>query len=120
MISRARAGGLAASPGPEGRGLSARATGTAVFETPLIGEGGSRMICCGELGGDYTRDMPKREHFKSGGYSRKFTPAPQGFRRYLLDRIPVPFWQQVQAKAKREKVSLRALILSLLEQWLKT
>ncbi len=64
--------------------------------------------------------MSKREHFKSGGYSTKFTPAPQGFRRYLLDRIPVPFWLEVQAKAKREKVSLRALILSLLDTWLKS
>lgn len=66
----------------------------------------------------YTRGMTKRDYFKSGGYSKEFTPAPQGFRRYLLDRIPVPFWLEVQAKAKREKVSLRALILSLLEQWL--
>lgn len=64
--------------------------------------------------------MAKRQHFKSGGYSRDFTPAPQGHRRYLLDRIPVEFWKAVQAKAKREKVSLRALILSLLDRWLKS
>lgn len=64
-------------------------------------------------------NMAKREHFKSGGYSTQFTPAPQGFRRYLLDRIPVPFWLEVQAKAKREKVSIRALILGLLADWLK-
>lgn len=61
----------------------------------------------------------KRKYFKSGGYSRAFTPAPQGHKRYLLDKIPVGFWKDVQAKAKREKVSLRALILGLLQDWLK-
>lgn len=64
--------------------------------------------------------MAKREHFKSGGYSRDFTPNPQGHRRYLLDKVPVKFWLEVQAKAKREKVSLRALILGLLDRWLKS
>lgn len=63
--------------------------------------------------------MTKR-HFKSGGYSTDFKPAAQGHKRYLLDRIPVPLWQQVQEKAKREKVSLRSLILTLLTEWLKT
>lgn len=62
----------------------------------------------------------KRKHFKSGGYSKDFTPAPQGHKRYLLDRIPVPFWRDVQTKAKAEKVSLRALILRLLSEWLNT
>jgi hypothetical protein len=60
----------------------------------------------------------KRDYFKSGGYSTEFTPAPQGHKRYLLDRIPVPFWREVQAEAKREKVSIRALILKLLTDWL--
>jgi len=63
-------------------------------------------------------EMSKRSYFKSGGYSRRFTPARQGHRRYLLDLIPVTLWQEVQAKAKREKVSLRALILGLLTDWL--
>jgi hypothetical protein len=53
------------------------------------------------------------------GYSRDFTPAPQGHRRYLLDRIPVTLWREVQTKAKAEKVSIRALILQLLTDWLK-
>ena len=51
------------------------------------------------------------------GYSREFTPAPQGHKRYLLDKIPVPLWCQVQAKAKLEGVSIRALILRLLKEW---
>jgi predicted DNA-binding ribbon-helix-helix protein len=62
--------------------------------------------------------MSKKPYFKSGGRSTEFTPARQGHRRYLLDRIPVPFWAAVQEKAKREKVSLRALILRLLKDWL--
>lgn len=60
----------------------------------------------------YTRGMSKR------GYSRDFTPAPQGHAKYLLDKIPVPLWRDVRAKAKREGVSLRALILKLLTEWL--
>lgn len=62
----------------------------------------------------------KRGYFKSGGYSRDFTPSPQGHRRYLLDKIPVQFWLSVQTKAKAEKVSIRALILRLLTEWLKS
>jgi len=65
----------------------------------------------------YTRGMAKRDYFKSGGYSREFTPNPQGHRRYLLDRIPVSLWLEVQAKCKREGVSVRALILKLLKEW---
>lgn len=63
--------------------------------------------------------MAKRDYFKTGGYSTKFTPSRRGHRRYLLDRIPVAFWLDVRAKAKREKVSLRGLILQLLSDWLK-
>ena len=48
---------------------------------------------------------PRRPPFKSGGRSLDFTPAPQGHRRYLLDRIPTAFWLDVQAKAKRERTS---------------
>lgn len=68
----------------------------------------------------YNARMAKRAYTKTGGYSKDFTPAPQGFRRYLLDRIPVPLWTEVQAKAKREKVSVRALILRLLSDWVKS
>lgn len=51
------------------------------------------------------------------GYSREFKPAPQGSRRYLLDKIPVPLWTAVRDKTKREGVSIRALILGLLKEW---
>jgi hypothetical protein len=51
------------------------------------------------------------------GYSTDFTPRGAG-KRYLLDQIPAAFWLQVRAKAKREGVSVRALILRLLTDWL--
>ena len=52
------------------------------------------------------------------GYSRAFTPKTEAHGRYLLDKIPAAFWIQVKAKAKRDGVSLRALILGLLKDWL--
>lgn len=57
--------------------------------------------------------MPRKR-----GYSREFTPAPQGHARYLLDKIPSSLWRKAQAKAKREGLSMRALILRLLRDWL--
>jgi hypothetical protein len=51
------------------------------------------------------------------GYSREFKPHGDTGKRYLLDQIPAGLWSAVQAKAKREGVSLRALILKLLKSW---
>lgn len=55
---------------------------------------------------------------KKRGYSREFTPPTEKHGRYLLDKIPAAFWQRVRAKARRDGVSLRALILRLLREWL--
>ena len=55
--------------------------------------------------------MPKR------GYSKDFKPHGDSGKRYLLDQIPAWLWTAVREKAKREGVSLRALILQLLERW---
>lgn len=52
------------------------------------------------------------------GYSKDFTPHGDTGKRYLLDQIPAGLWARVQAKAKQEGVSLRALILRLLTEWL--
>lgn len=49
-------------------------------------------------------------------YSRDFTPKGEG-KRYLLDDIPEGLWARVRAKAKRQGISLRALILGLLTDW---
>jgi predicted HicB family RNase H-like nuclease len=52
------------------------------------------------------------------GYSREFTPKTERRVRFEIDRIPPTLWDRVQAKAKRQGVSLRALILTLLTKWL--
>jgi hypothetical protein len=53
------------------------------------------------------------------GYSREFKPHGDTGKRYLLDEIPAGLWARVREKAKREGVSIRGLILKLLETWLK-
>jgi hypothetical protein len=54
---------------------------------------------------------------KPRGYSRDF-PVPGKRRRYMLTDIPAQFWVEVRAKAKRDRVSLRGLILGQLKTWL--
>jgi hypothetical protein len=61
--------------------------------------------------------MAKRRYHKTGGYSREFTPRGKG-RSYALTGIPAGFWESVQAKARAEQVSVRALILGKLKTWL--
>lgn len=51
------------------------------------------------------------------GYSRAFTPGTGVPGRYLLDQIPAPLWRAARAKAKRDGVSVRALLLGLLTTW---
>ena len=52
------------------------------------------------------------------GYSREFKPRGNTGKRYLLDKIPSGLWSDVRAKCKREGLSIRALILTLLKNWL--
>lgn len=59
----------------------------------------------------YTRGMAKR------GYSREFKPHGDTGKRYLLDEIPAGLWAAVKEKCKRDGVSIRALILRLLKDW---
>jgi hypothetical protein len=61
--------------------------------------------------------MPRHDGVKRG-YSRDFTPRSDTYGRYLLDKIPATLWRDVRAKAKREGVSIRALLLQLLQDWL--
>lgn len=49
-------------------------------------------------------------------YSTQFT-ARQNPRRYLLSGIPPTLWARAQARAKRENIALRQVILFLVEQW---
>ena len=52
------------------------------------------------------------------GYSREFTPKTERRVRFEVDRIPPTLYDAVQAKAKREGLSLRALTWTLWKQWL--
>ena len=54
---------------------------------------------------------------KKRPYSMDYT-ARENPRRYLLSGIPPNFWLRVRQKARREHVSMRALILRLLNHWL--
>lgn len=51
------------------------------------------------------------------GYSREFKPHGDTGKRYLLDNIPAGLWTDVRDKCKRDGVSIRALILQLLSEW---
>lgn len=56
---------------------------------------------------------------KPRGYSRDFKPHGTTGKRYLLDQIPAGLWADVRTKCAREGISLRALILALLTEWVK-
>ena len=54
---------------------------------------------------------------KKRGYTYDFTPRSETYGRYLLDKIPATLWANVKAKAKRDGVSVRAVILRFLAEW---
>jgi hypothetical protein len=60
----------------------------------------------------YPRGMVKR------GYSREFTPKTERRVQIVIDRVPPTLKDAVDAKAKREGISVRALVLTLLKDWL--
>lgn len=51
------------------------------------------------------------------GYSRDFTPQTERRVQIVIDRVPPTLKDAAQAKAKREGISLRALILGWLKDW---
>lgn len=66
-----------------------------------------------------TAPRKPKKHFKTGGYSREFTPARGAGKAYNLTRIPLDLWTDVRTKAKAEGMSLRAVILSRLREWVR-
>lgn len=56
-------------------------------------------------------DMTKRQ------YSREFTPKTERRVMLTIDRIPPTLYDAVKAKAKRDGISLRALVLGWLKEW---
>jgi predicted HicB family RNase H-like nuclease len=55
--------------------------------------------------------LPKRQ------YSRGFTPKTERRVMLTIDRIPPTLYKAVKAKARREGISLRALVLGWLKDW---
>ena len=52
------------------------------------------------------------------GYSRAFTPHKNAKRRgFYIDKIPPALHEAVMARARREGVSIRALVLAYLADW---
>ena len=55
---------------------------------------------------------------KKRGYSDEFPTTRERRVSFMLDKIPPALWIRVKAKAKREGVSLRSLILGWCRDWL--
>jgi hypothetical protein len=51
------------------------------------------------------------------GYSRDFTPKTERRVQLMIDRVPPTLLNAARAKAKRDGISLRALILGWLREW---
>ena len=58
-----------------------------------------------------------RRMAKKRGYSDEFPTTREKRVYFMLDKIPPALWIRVKAKAKREGVSLRALILGWCKEW---
>lgn len=54
------------------------------------------------------------------GYSREFTPKTERRVQLMIDRVPPTLLTAAKSKAKREGISLRALILGWLKDWIET
>ena len=54
---------------------------------------------------------------KKRGYSREFTPRTERRVQIVIDRVPPTIYAAAQARAKREGVSIRALVLGWLKQY---
>ena len=52
------------------------------------------------------------------GYSDEFPTTREKRVYFMIDKIPPALWIRVKAKAKRDGVSLRALILGWLKDWI--
>ena len=52
-------------------------------------------------------------------HSREFTPGPDGGSEYKIRGIPTHLWISVRAKARRERVSVRSVLLQHLRSWVR-
>jgi hypothetical protein len=51
-------------------------------------------------------------------HSFAFTPGPDGGTEFKIRGIPTRMWRTVRAKARREQVSVRSVVLKLLQTWI--
>ncbi len=51
-------------------------------------------------------------------YTYDYRPRTESRRTYNLKNIPPTLWAKAEAQARREGISMRALLLQLVEQWL--
>lgn len=65
---------------------------------------------------DYKRQAQLKRRV-ARGYSREFTPHTERRVTLTIDRIPPTMLDAAKAKAKRDGISLRALILGWLKEW---
>jgi hypothetical protein len=72
----------------------------------------------GERGDWAAADKGYARHMAKRGYSREFTPKTDRRVQIVIDRVPPTLKDAVDAKAKREGISVRALVLTLLKDWL--
>jgi hypothetical protein len=61
--------------------------------------------------------MKNQRMTKKRGYSDEFPTTREKRVYFMLDKIPPALWIRVKAKAKREGVSLRSLILGWCKEW---
>lgn len=52
-------------------------------------------------------------------YSKDFRPRGATRHQFTIDRVPVTLFRRIRAKAKREGVSIRAMVLNFLDEWSK-
>lgn len=66
-----------------------------------------------------TKARARRRTRPTRAYTRGLTAKKDGSsREFKITSIPAAFWIQVQAKAKREGVSIRGKVLTHLQKWL--
>ena len=81
---------------------------------------GAGCVRCGVVSAEAAaglRCLYARRMAKKRGYSDEFPTTREKRVTFTLDKIPPALWIRVRAKAKREGVALRPLILGWCQEW---
>ncbi len=65
----------------------------------------------------FIRHSKRKRLLVKRGYSRAFTPQSAKRNQINIDRVPSALMAKIQAKTKREGISLRNLVLKWLSAW---